>query len=195
MSLTGAILLSFSAFAWQDQPSGEQNQSLAEAAKKAQKDKTTHAKKVITDEDVVPQRGPLPALAFDGDDNADDIVDAIVSYKKTHSAEDTEKVVHDWFDEYDSILAAAIRGQTATAARRSSTVYNGYWGCQDSPNYQNCVVRKRAEMRGSHDDQMSGWMTVVRIQQTFMKVRSGIVRSNLQYKWFKIRNGNGVGSY
>ncbi len=194
-ALVSVLLSPSSSLAWQTDVPSEQNQSLAEAAKKAQKDKTAHAKKVITDEDVVPQRGPLPALSFDGDDNTDDIIDAILNYKKTHSAEETEKVVHEWFDEYDSILSAAIRGQTATAARRSSTVYNGYWGCQDAPNYQNCVVRRRAEMRGSHDDQMSGWSTVGRIQQAFMKVRNGIMRNNLQYKWFKVRNASGIGSY
>jgi hypothetical protein len=29
----------------------------------------------------------------------------------------------------------------------------------------------------------------------FMKIRSGISKYSLQYEWFKIRNGNGNGSF
>jgi hypothetical protein len=177
-----------------DSPETQQENSVANAAKNA-RTKTARAKKVITDEDVVPQRGPLPALSF-VDDNSDEIIEAIGVYQKTHSKEETEKVVHEWYDEYDSVLGAGVRGMHDSTARRNSTVYNGYWGCQDSPSYQNCVARRRAETRGYHDDQTAnGDMSVGRIQQAFMKIRGGIMQYGLNYKWFKIRNGNGVGSF
>lgn len=77
-------------------------------------------------------------------------------------------------------------------------MYNGYWGCQDSPNYQTCVVRRRAETRGLHNDQAGmrgdGFM-VGHIQQQLMKIRAGIARYGLHYDWFKVRNGNGIGSF
>lgn len=34
-----------------------------------------------------------------------------------------------------------------------------------------------------------------RIQLSFVKIGSGISSYKLLYSWFKIRNGNGVGSY
>ena len=38
-------------------------------------------------------------------------------------------------------------------------------------------------------------MLAGRLQQAFMKIRNGINRYNLHYDWFKIRNGNGNGSF
>lgn len=196
-TLAIVAVLAGTAFSQQDSNSSTEQQSdasLAAAAKEARKNKNAHAKKVVTDDDVVPQRGPLPALSFNGDDNVDRVIEAIGEYKKTHTKEETEQVVHEWYDEYDSILQAAIRDVMETSGRRSSTVYNGYWGCEDSPNYQNCVARRRAEMRGSHDDQMqNSGFTVGRIQQAFFRMRNGLSSLNLSYKWFRVRSGNGIG--
>ena len=196
-TLAIVAVLAGTAFSQQDSNSSTEPQSdasLAAAAKEARKNKNAHAKKVVTDDDVVPQRGPLPALSFNGDDNVDSVIEAIGEYKKTHTKEETEQVVHEWYDEYDSILQAAIRDVMETSGRRSSTVYNGYWGCEDSPNYQNCVARRRAEMRGSHDDQMqNSGFTVGRIQQAFFRMRNGLSSLNLSYKWFRVRSGNGIG--
>ena len=191
------LVLAGSSFCQQDSNSSSDQQSdtsLGAAAKEARKNKAARAKKVVTDDDVVPQRGPLPELSFNGDDNVDNVIAAIGEYKKTHTKEDTEDVVHKWYDEYDAILEAALRDVTTTSGRRNSTVYNGYWGCQDSPNYQNCVARRRAELRGSHDDQMqNSGFTVGRIQQAFFHMKTGLASLGLNYKWFRVRNGNGIG--
>ena len=196
-TLAIVVVLAASAFSQQDSGSSTEQQcdtSLATAAKEARKNKNAHAKKIVTDDDVVPQRGPLPGLSFNGDDNVDKVIEAIGDYKKSHTKEETEQVVHEWYDEYDSILQAAIRDVSETSGRRNSTVYNGYWRCEDSPNYQNCVARRRAEMRGSHDDQMqNSGFTVGRIQQAFFHMRNGLTTLGLSYKWFRVRSGNGIG--
>jgi hypothetical protein len=195
--LAGVLILAGTALAQQDSTSSSDqpsDTSVAAAAREARKNKTVHAKKVLTDDDVVPQRGPLPPLSFNGDDNVDKVIEAIGIYSKTHTKDETEQVVHEWYDEYDSILQAAIRDMMETSGRRSSTIYNGYWGCQDSPNYQNCIARRRAELRGSHDDQMqSSGFTVGRIQQAFFRMRRGLISLGLNYKWFRVRSGNGIG--
>jgi len=36
---------------------------------------------------------------------------------------------------------------------------------------------------------------VGRIQQGLMKVRAGLGMMRLNYPWFKVRNGNGIGSF
>lgn len=178
-----------------DESSGR---SLAEIAKDSQKQKTAHAKKLITTEDIDAKHGPLPRLSLGDEDNADEIVQAIGDFHSKHTNEETEQVVHDWYDEYDTMLAAVARENTKITQLRAESSYNGYWGCQDSPSYETCVWRHRAEMRGSHDDEeekRGNFFVVGRIQQSFMKIRTGIMRYNLQYPWFKIRNGNGIGSY
>jgi hypothetical protein len=196
-TLAIVVVLAASAFSQQDSGSSTEQQSdtsLATAAKEARKNKNAHAKKIVTDDDVVPQRRRLPGLSFNGDDNVDKVIEAIGDYKKSHTKEETEQVVHEWYDEYDSILQAAIRDVSETSGRRNSTVYNGYWRCEDSPNYQNCVARRRAEMRGSHDDQMqNSGFTVGRIQQAFFHMRNGLTTLGLSYKWFRVRSGNGIG--
>jgi hypothetical protein len=180
-------------------PSASESQprSVADIAKDAKKPSNMHAKKLITNEDLGPQ-DTFPALSLDGDDNTDDVIQAIGEYKSKHSKEDTEEAVHDWFDRYDSILASSARQNAHTLKQRSSSDYHDYWNCQDFPNYENCILRRRQDMLDQHDAQMrvgANFAAMGRIQQGFMKIRAGIARYNLQYSWFKIRNANGVGSY
>jgi len=198
------ILLSLPSFAQQDSAQSppqppEQEKSLAEVARQAKKDKTAHAKKLITEDDVNAMRGPLPRLKMEGVDNSDEIIDAIGAYKAKHSDKETEQAIHDWYDEYDSMLGTAIRESTETKQRRDSTLYTGYQMCQlDNADYVQCEKRRQAEMRGARHDQLelidNGFL-VGRIQQSFIKVRSGIGRYNLHHEWFKIRNANGNGSF
>jgi hypothetical protein len=171
--------------------------SLAEIAKSAKKTSSTHAKKLITNEDLEGQ-DTLPKLNLDGDDNTDEIVQAIGDFKSTHSKDETEQAVHDWYSRYDSILASSAQQNAHTQRQRSSTDYHDYWNCQDFPNYENCILRRRQDMLDQHDAQLkigANFAAIGRIQQGFTKVRGGIARYNLQYSWFKIRNANGVGSY
>jgi hypothetical protein len=180
--------------------SSQTNASLGDVAKEAKKRKEavkTHAKKLITNEELGSSHGPLPAMKFN-EDNSGEVIDAIERYHGSHTPQETEDAVRKWYDEYDEVLAAAIRQNTAESARRSDTIYNGYWGCEDSPNYETCVVRRRTESRGLHDDQWAqrnDGYTVGHIQTQFMTVRSAIARFGLRYSWFKVRNPNGQGSF
>jgi hypothetical protein len=174
----------------------ESGKSLAEVAKESKKNKTAHAAKLITEDDL--NKGPLPRLSLEDVDNSDEIVDATGAFQSKHSKEETEQAIHAWYGEYDTMLATAIRENTRTSERRADSTYNGYWICQSSPSYETCVSRRQAEMRGAHDDQASmrdNGVLTARIQQSFTKIRSGISRYSLNYSWFKIRNATGVGSY
>jgi hypothetical protein len=199
-----SLPLLLSSFGFCQQGSGTPAQSdppaksLGEIAKESRNTNIKHSKKLITNEELDATHGPLPRLKLEDDDNTEEVIRAIGDYRSNHSPEETERVVHEWYDEYDGELADSIREGIRMKDRRESTVYNGYWTCQSSPNYQNCEIRRRAEMRGSHDDQISsrgnGFLTG-RLQQSLMKIRTEITRFRLQYDWFKIRNGNGVGSF
>jgi hypothetical protein len=177
-------------------PPQESGKSLADVVKDAKKSKAARAAKVITEEDI--NKGPLPRLSMDEVDNSDEILEAIGAFESKHTKEETEQAIHSWYSEYDEMLAAAIRESNRTNERRADSNYNGYWICQTSPSYENCVTRRQAEMRGAHDDMATlkdNSAVTARVQQSFAKIRMGILRYNLTYSWFKIRNGNGIGSY
>jgi hypothetical protein len=186
------------AFAQQDSdPSSDNSPSLAAIAKESKKKAAVHPT-VITDEDMSVKAGPLPRLSLDEKDNSDEVVQAIGDYQAKHKPEETERVVHDWYDRYDDMLATALRENSQTVQRRQFTTSSGYWICQNEPNYRNCVERRNQEVRGSFDDQSSmrdNFRIISRVQQEFMMVRSGLAKYNLHYSWFKVRNANGVGSF
>jgi hypothetical protein len=172
--------------------------SIAAAARSTKSQKTAHAKKVITDEDMEAVAGPLPRLKMDGAENADDIVAAIGKYKLDHTPEQTEQAVHIWYDRYDEMLSAAIQENIDLQTLRSANMSNGYELCQESQDYRQCQNRQMAEYRGARSDQnvmMRNNNLEVRIQHAFMKVRNGLWMNNLRYEWFKIRTTNNIDTF
>jgi hypothetical protein len=172
--------------------------SLAGAARRAKAEKTQHAKKVISDDDLESSAGPLPKLTLDGAENADDVVAAIKTYKETHTPEQTEHAVQRWYEKYDQELAAAIQENLDLRALREANVSNGYEMCQQSQDYEQCTARQRAEARGARSDQAEinpNNNLIVRVQHSFMKVRNGLLMNNLHYEWFKIRTTNNIDRY
>jgi hypothetical protein len=183
------------------QTSSDNGSSLAAAAKSAKDQKAGHAKKVFTDEDMEVAEGPLPRLKTDGLDNSDEIIVAITKYKAAHTPEQTEEAVHMWFDRYDQILAAALQENQDMSTLRSTNMSNAYALCQESQgsgdyqDYQKCASRQMAEQRGAISDQhvyAKNNYLVMRIQQSFMKIRNGLQVNNMRYAWFKIRTVNNM---
>jgi hypothetical protein len=195
--LIGAMLVAFPLILAGQQdtkPTEEQpGKSLADLAKEAKKSKAAPAaKKVVTNDDIVSQHGPLPSIKFDDDDNSEDIVEAITNYRRTHRPEEAEQAIHDWFDDYDSILRATIKSQTQNMSLQQSMNNYTYRACQDSSNYSECMARSR----GIYSNVSNGFpsdsgATIMRIQGVFHRVRDSLMRDNVKYKWFKIRTSNG----
>jgi hypothetical protein len=122
-------------------PAGSpQEKSLADIAREARQKKTAHAKTTVTDEDMA-KPTPIPRINLDGTDNFQEISDAISNYQAKHSKEQTEQVIHDWYDEYDTMLVAAIRNTTESRNRRDSTLFTGYQLRQESTHYQECQMK------------------------------------------------------
>jgi len=127
---------------------------------------------------------------MDGAEKGDDVLAAIVKYKQSHTAEQTEQAVHSWFDGYDEMLTAALQENHDMTELRSVNMSNGNELCQQSQDYQQCQNRQMAELRGSRTDQtqmIKNTALIMRIQRSFMNVRSGLFMNNLHYSWFKIR--------
>lgn len=171
--------------------------SLAGAARDAKAGKS-HVAKVFTDEDMDLRRGPIPRLNLDGVDNSDEILEAIAKYRANHKPEEVEEAIHAWYDEHDTLLNAAIQQGNDYRSLRQSNIANGYELCQESGDYEKCEQRRRAEMRGARlDNQIirDNGLQSARLQQGLIKVRNGIGVRGLHYIWFKVRQGNGNGSF
>jgi hypothetical protein len=179
-----------------DQTSSDTSNSLAAAARKAKATSPAHAKKVFTDDDMEAQAGPFPRMKMDGAGNDDEIISAISKYKLTHTPQQTEEAVRSWFDRYDQELAAAMKSTSDTVSLRNANLTNGYQLCQqvqDYEDYAHCQSRQMAEQRGAQHDRneiSNNNNVVMRIQQSFTKIRMGLNQSGLHYDWFKIRNVN-----
>jgi len=172
-----------------------QTSPLAAAAQEA-KARKPKAAKVFTDEDMDVHKSPIPIMNLDGDENTDAVVEAIQKYKEKHKAEETEAVVHDWYDEYDAMLASNAREAGQYRFLRETNTLNGYDLCQQSRDYERCEKRRQSEIRGQRMDAAKirqDMENVGRIQQGLMKVQRGLTSLHLNYSWFKVRNANGVG--
>jgi hypothetical protein len=174
------------------QPPTAADSSIAGAARSARAKNAAHSKKVITDEDMDAMAGPLPRLKMEGADNTDEIVAAIKKYKATHSPEQTEQAVHGWYDRYDQMAAAAIRENVQINTLRNVNASNGYDLCEESENPQQCrgrVVNMRG-LRTDMNETTKNSNLLTRIQQSFGKIQTELVRNNFHYDWFKIRTTN-----
>ena len=172
-----------------------QSSPLAAAAQEA-KARKAKAAKVFTDEDMDVHTSPIPIMNLDGDENTEAVVGAIQKYKEKHKPQETEAAVHDWYDEYDAMLASNAREAGQYRSLRETNTLNGYDLCQQSTGYEHCEKRRQSELRGQRMDAAKirqDMEKVGRIQQGLMKVQRGLTTLHLKYSWFKVRNGNGVG--
>jgi hypothetical protein len=175
----------------------DSEQSIAAVVARSKSTKNEHSKKVITDDDLETVTGPLPRLRMAPGEDGEEVVAAIAEYKKTHTPEETEDVVHRWFDDYDHELAQAINANAEIRTTRAANVRNGYNACQttayrDYEEYQRCQLRGLAEIRGTRDDQfevMHNAEWISRVQQALTNIHSRMFIMGLNYSWFKVRTG------
>jgi hypothetical protein len=175
--------------------------SLGEVARQNRSSKPGASRaKVVVDEDSSPIRNksPFPNLAMTGFDNTDEIIRAVEAYRTGHTPEEVESV-HAWFDEYDAVLEKAIAEQIAIKDRQSSRYYGSHYSTLDRTNdNRQYEQRQIAEARAAEDDRRRygiDGLACARIQQAFGRVRNYLTSKNLKYEWFKIRFGNGNGSW
>jgi hypothetical protein len=198
--LTKALLFGFLSaacglVAQQDnsRPNDAAPKSLGEIAKEAKKNKAVPAKKVITDENLDGHRGPLPKLNLEGPENYQEVLLAIGDYKAKHSEQETEEMVHDWYREYDSMLATIFRENMELQSLRDSNTYYSSESCGQGADYRKCMQRQKAEARGTRQDRSvmkDNWATANRIQTGIMRIGDGLSRYNLRYDWWKVRYTN-----
>jgi hypothetical protein len=181
---------------------------LGDVAKKNKDNSKSKAKRVFTDDDLSVRKNPIPAIALEGVDNTQLVLDTIHEFKTTHDAAETERVVHEWFDEQSEVLSAAIdannriaqHNQVKMEAAQDGYGYGNQYGGAYDGDYNKLRQRQLSEMWAQRSDARSNrdnWQVVTRIQQTFLRVRCDAIwnRGKAPYDWFRIRNANGVGTY
>ncbi|MGA3088914.1 MAG: hypothetical protein ABSD75_09895 [Terriglobales bacterium] len=180
--------------------------SLGEVAKKNKDTSRSKAKRVFTDDEVSVRKSPIPAIALEGPDNTQAVLDTIHEFKATHDAAETERVVHEWFDEQSEVLASAIEANNRIAQHNQIKMeaaqdgYGGPYGGVSDGDYNKLRQRQLSEMWAQRSDARSNrdnWQVVSRIQGAFGRVRCDAIlnRGKAPYDWFRIRNANGVGTY
>jgi hypothetical protein len=160
--------------------------SLADAARKARESKPAAAKKVITDENLEADRGPIPALNLDGHDNTADIIRAIGEYHYKHTPEETEQVVRDWYNRYDHMMQRASDENAEIRSRQQDrrTQYREY--PNDPKQYREQLLWEARS--AAQDDKLlrSNGMLAGRIQSAFYKIKSELnYKYKMNYEWLK----------
>lgn len=173
------------------------------------KDGSAKAKRVFSDDDMSIRKSPIPSIALQGSENTEQILSAIHDFRWNHSAEETETVVHDWFDEQSAVLSSAIdanlRMQKHNVMRmegaqdRSSYPYN-YGYDPDSSRMNERMTTERWSQRVDARSSQENFQVISRVQQALMKVRVDVIcRPNktkpAAYDWFRIPTANGSGTY
>jgi hypothetical protein len=174
--------------------------ALGDIVKKSKQAGAPKAKVVVDDDNIASHRGPIPALSLEGVDNSDEIVRAIHEFKKTHTPAETEEAMRLWYDEFDALMADVLDDNNRLIKRKEDRVLNEATGSYYGPDgdYERAMRRRNsaiAEDRSDFRRERKNGLMMARIQQTFMRVRNDLQMMGLKYEWFKIRNGNGNGSF
>jgi len=158
---------------------------IAREANEAKKAKEVHAKVVVTDELMKEKSGTLPSIPSDGADNSDAILSAIQQYRSKHTAQETESLVHDWFDQNDKEMADAIDENRRIEYGPSDPTY------RTEGEYRMAMQNQRYDYQKKKEN----GLLMARIQNMFTRIRNGLQKQGYKYAWFKIRCGNGNCTY
>jgi hypothetical protein len=194
-----AVFLMGSILPVSTQVSSDSPKSLGDVARDSKKEKREQAKMILSD-DTQPSRGqPVPDVFYGGLDNTDEILKAIDQYKGAHNLQETEAVVHAWYDKHDAMLANAIE-ENRRIEQRERDRQVGYTSGDIKPRTQEDYVElQRVELISRREDSIhkrDNGLLSARIQQAFARVRSQVKsKYGMNADWMKIRCGNGNCSY
>jgi hypothetical protein len=193
------ILLMANAMAAHAQLTTNEPKSLADVARDSKKEKKDQAKIVLSDDTEQLHKPLIPDVFYGGIDNMDEILKAIDAYRSTHNLQETENVVHIWYDKHDAMLVNAI-DENRRIEQRERDRQLGYRALDAQPrNQEEYLEMQRVELISRRDDlkhkQENGLLSA-RIQQAFGRIRSQMrSKYGMNIEWFKIRCGNGNCSF
>jgi len=160
--------------------------SLVDAARQARATKAKTASRVITDETLAIDRSAIPDLNLEHD-NVADIVKAIGEYKSSHTAEETEHVVREWYNRYDHLMQRAADENAAIRSRQEDQrIQPREYTTDDYRQYREEMLEQaRSQAQDQKLLRENGTMNG-RIQSAFYKIKSDILaKYRLNYEWLK----------
>ncbi len=193
------ILLLANAMVAHAQVTTDQPKSLAEVARDSKKDKKDQAKIVLSDDTEQLHKPLIPDVFYGGIDNTDEILKAIDAYRSTHNLQETENVVHAWYDKHDAMLVNAI-DENRRIEQRERDRQLGYRALDAQPrNQEEYLEMQRVELISRREDlkhKQENSLLSARVQQVFGRIRSQVhSKYGMNVEWLKIRCGNGNCSY
>lgn len=169
--------------------------SLAEMAASANTKKTEHAQVVLNDETVAAQKPLIPNVWENDCDNTDAIMAAITDYRRSHTRNETEDVIHNWYDRHAELLDHAAE-ENRRIQRGRQEQYYGYpsyeYGNMKPGDYRQYYEAQQAASRSAYDDQWrynQNYQLIYHTETVFQKVKYGIRRMGMDFDWFKLRCG------
>lgn len=179
--------------------SSDNTPSLGDIAKRNKNVTGQKAKKVFTEDDLSLRKNPIPRLSLQGDDNSEIVLEAVREFRKSHPPEETERVVREWYEEHDAILAAATEDNLQINKHRQYRVDLQDEGYENNDtDYVKARQRMATERRSQRVDarhNQDNWQLISRIQGAMQAIRNDLRMNRMSCEWFKIRQGGGVGTY
>jgi hypothetical protein len=175
------------------------DRSLGEVARENKQRTTTKSKVTVTEESLSGSSGPIPDLVFEGQDNTDQIIAAIQTFRLSHSRQETESIVHGWYESHDEMLDRAIRENKHIRERKLAERYAPPESLDNPPqDYRQFREQQRAQAHNELSDRLTlqnNDLRMARLQGSLAQVRGSLQRMGLKWDWLKIRCGNGNCSY
>jgi hypothetical protein len=195
--MRNALILNFCIFlvlsaAVFGQTSDQPQPSLGDVARQSRAahkpDDPGKTKKVLDNEDLKKGGGPIPEVSLGQQDNTQEIVDAIFTYSKDHTPQETEAAIHQWYDgEVATVRAAFTHNITIGQDRASVTSANSV----EQPNWEN-PDSYRQQMAANQQRDLSDLRTVGTNQLAISRIMGALrkVKNDLQmerrwtFEWF-----------
>jgi hypothetical protein len=178
---------------------GESSRSLGDVARETKQRATAKSNVVVTDEVLSALRGPFPDIAFEGQDNADQIIAAIEAFQRAHSRPETEAAIRSWYETHDAMLDHAIRENKNITERLQAKRYGPSepldGAPRDAKQYRERQIARADSALSERRTIQTNGLRIARLQNDFSKVRTALHRMGLKCEWLKIRCANDNCSY
>ena len=165
--------------------------SLGDAARELKSESKAPARARFSNDTEQLRKPLIPDVAAIGQNNLDDILQGIESYRSAHKLHETEAAVHDWYNQQIALRRNAIRENRQIAERNELRV--------SAPtdvrpnNHDEYVNLRRNEESARRDEQRQIKLNdrlIDRIEQNFVLIRPELQkRYGMNIDWFVICDG------
>lgn len=142
-------------------------------------------KKVLDNEDLQQGKGPIPDVAILQPENSRQILDAIFLYSTTHTAQETEAAIHEWYDGEMALARAEMAHNITISQDRASVTSANSLSVEQYEDYRqyrsDTQQRDLSDLRTIADNQAA----IAKIMTALRKVKDELKREkHYDFAWF-----------